>query len=37
MIDCISHHRLQWAFRGLDFESNKPRMKNALTVMMAEL
>ena len=37
MIDYISAYKSQMAFIGLDFESNKPRMKAELRVMMAEL
>ena len=37
MIDYISAYKSQMAFIGLDFESDKPRMKAELRVMMAEL
>ena len=37
MIDYISAYKSQMAFMGLDFESDKPRMKAELRVMMAEL
>ena len=37
MIDYISAYKSQMTFMGLDFESDKPRMKAELRVMMAEL
>ena len=35
--DYISAYKSQMAFMGLDFKSDKPRMKAELRVMMAEL
>ena len=37
MIDYILAYKSQMAFMGLDFESDKPRIKAELRVMMAEL
>ena len=37
MIDYISAYKLQMVFMGLDFETDKPKMKVELRVMMAEL
>ena len=37
MIDYISAYKSQMAFMELDFESDKPRKKAELRVMMAEL
>ena len=37
MIEYISANKSQMAFMGLDFESDKPRMKAELRVMMFEL
>ena len=37
MIDYISAYKSQMAFMGLDFESDKPRRKAELRVMIAEL
>ena len=36
-IDCISVYKSQMAYMGLDFESDKPRMKAELRVMAGEL
>ena len=37
MKDYISAYKLQMAFMGLDFESDKPRMKVELRVIIVEL
>ena len=37
MIDFISAYKSQMAFMGLDLESDKPRMKAELRLMMSEL
>ena len=37
MINYISAYKSQMAVMGLDFESDNPRMKAELRVMMAEL